>query len=528
MEDDDRQKIRIECARCKKRYSIDLAKLPAKRLNTTCKKCGHPLTIPSIEEYSKKSKQKKITGHKINSRKFSRQNMISCPKCSKHQPMSPECIYCGVILFKNSNQATEQIGAGKFDAPNNGKPNVSESDRKNEKHKLATSLLIKKAYTWINKLNDKLHSIHPKIAAKGFIAAGLIAFAVVLIGFAFSPGKMTSDEIVAKTENAVALIKHSRGNGSGFVIDRHILATNYHVIESVFPEELELYFPSAGDNVFEFGRVIYFNESRDLALVEIKSNRDPLPISSGSSLRRGEDLVIIGSPGITDDIILENSITRGTLSSEKKIAGHKFLQISASINPGNSGGPALNYNGEVVAIITLKASEQEGITFGLPVKEIVPILDDLRQQSIHKKARAHDKFIACTLYKRLLEYAYVNLTVMDIYIEAMNEAIKHGGSANDGLNIVAGAIDEKAAEVNRRISPSKINKYLRHIHQSEHVEPVVKENLLDLWKCAKEIYDYVDSPRGNLTSYTNKRDALYKEFEQAIDTLRIRLNIEHI
>jgi hypothetical protein len=71
----------------------------------------------------------------------------------------------------------------------------------------------------------------------------------------------------------------------------------------------------------------------------------------------------------------------------------------------------------------------------------------------------------------------------------------------------------------------KIDKYLRKIHQSDHIEDIVKENLLDLWKCAKLIRDYVDQPRGNLQSYTNKHDRLYNRFENIKDTLRIRLNI---
>lgn len=44
-----------------------------------------------------------------------------------------------------------------------------------------------------------------------------------------------------------------------------------------------------------------------------------------------------------------------------------MLQIDAPVNPGNSGGPIVNYNGEVLGIVTAKmvALGVEGIGFGI-------------------------------------------------------------------------------------------------------------------------------------------------------------------
>ena len=35
-----------------------------------------------------------------------------------------------------------------------------------------------------------------------------------------------------------------------------------------------------------------------------------------------------------------------------------FYQIDGAVNPGSSGGPALNYDGAVVAVIAMKATDR--------------------------------------------------------------------------------------------------------------------------------------------------------------------------
>ena len=76
----------------------------------------------------------------------------------------------------------------------------------------------------------------------------------------------------------------------------------------------------------------------------------------------GEDIIVIGNP-----LGLQATTTRGIISGIRNEDGSTMLQIDAPVNPGNSGGPIVNYNGEVLGIVTAKmvALGVEGIGFGI-------------------------------------------------------------------------------------------------------------------------------------------------------------------
>ncbi len=61
-----------------------------------------------------------------------------------------------------------------------------------------------------------------------------------------SPSKtLTTQEIVARCEASVALVKGRSGSGTGFIVRPGIIATNAHVIAHEPSRALQIYFPSA-------------------------------------------------------------------------------------------------------------------------------------------------------------------------------------------------------------------------------------------------------------------------------------------
>ncbi len=506
--------IKIKCHGCKKEYSINSDKIPGKATEATCKNCGQKIVLPSST---------KITHVSNNDSNFSipsltsNQKRMTCPRCYKEQPASPECVYCGIVLFKHYKKKEENLN-------NEKKSDANKKDkrqRKTDEPSVPEEKLSKHIRTGIlNKLNPKITAIGASIAC--------VTILIIVIGFIFDFGKMSTEDLVLKTEGSVALIRHDQGSGSGFMIDNNILATNYHVVEGVFPEDLEIYFPSVSRDPIQVDKVVYFDESRDVALIAIKCNISPLPISSKASLKHGEDLVIIGNPGISNKMILKNSVTRGSLNSETIIDGQKYLQISASMNPGNSGGPAFNYDGKVVAIITLKATRQEGITFGLPMDDLVPIIKKVNKSSEEDRSRGNSHFLVNSLFKRLSKYIGVNLYAMGLYIDGMNMALDRYLPASEGLSIVKDKIDQTVSNANKFISPDKINKNLKRVYQCEFIDADVKKGLIELWECAKNIRQHVDYPRGNVKTYTKDWKRLSDKFENISDILKIKLNIKEV
>lgn len=112
--------------------------------------------------------------------------------------------------------------------------------------------------------------------------------------------------------------------------------------------------------------------SSDVALIKVSGNNYPaLPLGSLTDVSSGEEIQIIGFPGIAganDSILLDTSanaeptITRGVVSALKKAKGNQknLIQTDASINHGNSGGPAIDSNGNVIGIATYGLVPEEG------------------------------------------------------------------------------------------------------------------------------------------------------------------------
>ena len=183
---------------------------------------------------------------------------------------------------------------------------------------------------------------------------------------------LTTEQVAAKCEASVGFVSGPSSSGTGFLVADGLLATNAHVIDSTPPDQIQITFPAAPelDRGPILGRVVYFDPARDLAILRVSTRLRPLKTASNHQFRRGQDVVVIGNPGLGNGRSLECVVSRGVLGSKIVEDNQPFYQLSGSVNPGNSGGPALDLSGEVVGVVTLKASKQEGLGFCIPAPDL--------------------------------------------------------------------------------------------------------------------------------------------------------------
>lgn len=184
--------------------------------------------------------------------------------------------------------------------------------------------------------------------------------------------RLTTAQIVARWEPSVALIKGKTSSGTGFVVRNGVVATNAHVIEGEFISNLEVRFPSApaGKQGPLPAGLLYEDRTRDLAFLAVSSDLPAVEIAPTYQFVKGDDITVIGNPGLGDEIVLENAISRGVLSSKTIIDGQNFIQLSATVNPGNSGGPVFDSAGRVIGVVTLKSTKAEALTFCVPLEDL--------------------------------------------------------------------------------------------------------------------------------------------------------------
>ena len=173
------------------------------------------------------------------------------------------------------------------------------------------------------------------------------------------------------TYGSVVVVYTETGVGSGFFISENRIITNAHVVGNSKAVTIDLY---SGLKVP--GTVIKTDPNIDLALISVDTTAAPLPVSS-DKLNIGQEVYAIGAPRD-----MPYTMTKGIISAlDRKIGQNTYIQIDASVNSGNSGGPLLDENGKVIGIITLKASDAEGIGFAIQPGDIQAFMKDAESLS---------------------------------------------------------------------------------------------------------------------------------------------------
>ncbi len=167
--------------------------------------------------------------------------------------------------------------------------------------------------------------------------------------------------------------------GSGFVIDPSgLVVTNNHVISDA--DEVNVVF---ADGTKLKAEIVGRDTKSDIALLRIKPDKPLKAVKFGDSdkLRIGEWVVAIGNP-----FGLGGSVTAGIVSARNRDINSgpydNYIQTDAAINRGNSGGPLFNMDGDVIGVNTAIISPSGGsigIGFAVPSKNVVAVIDQLRQ-----------------------------------------------------------------------------------------------------------------------------------------------------
>jgi len=154
----------------------------------------------------------------------------------------------------------------------------------------------------------------------------------------------------------VVHIKCPHWQGSGFIIDKHIICTARHVVEDV--EDFEITFND--DRKVCAARAVSDKE-HDVGFIWVEDGmNDVAELGSAKGCKLGQDIFIIGSPygGINF-----NSVSKGIISGLNRdwdevnpyTGEHYGWEVSftsdSAAHPGNSGGAVFTLDGVVRGIL---------------------------------------------------------------------------------------------------------------------------------------------------------------------------------
>jgi serine protease Do len=249
-----------------------------------------------------------------------------------------------------------------------------------------------------------------------------------------------------------------------------------------------------------------------------------LPLASSYKFRKGEDVTIIGTPGLGGGMVLQNAVAQGILSTETVLDGQSYYQLGASVNAGNSGGPALDSSGEVIGVVTSKARGREAIGFCIPVGDVTQALLRMDRLERGDQARLERIHNIEALARCLYSLGSLYLEVLDQYVAAMGASLSRGGTVNAGIHAAAGANRDRLAAWRTALTggmETEMNAVARNLELPVHL----RRDLGELRSVTRTMQDHVDRPHGNFQSFNAQVASMKNQFNQCVERLQRDLEI---
>lgn len=220
------------------------------------------------------------------------------------------------------------------------------------------------------------------------------------------------------------------GNGSGIILSKNLIATNFHVIDDVYGLSVTL---SDGTELPVQGYVA-IDRKNDLAILSV-SGLPAVGLSpAAKDAEVGEKIYTVGSPQG-----LSQTFAEGIVSNAKRVFGDReLLQIDASISAGSSGGAVVNAKAEIVGVVVSSIDAGQNLNFSVPVRFL---------KELFKKQEAMKTFPVDAEKKE----GEKNINLALAAEQAMNEpaSIGFGGEqAESWLQKTLALFEGKNAEVN--------------------------------------------------------------------------------
>ena len=177
-----------------------------------------------------------------------------------------------------------------------------------------------------------------------------------------------------------------QGSGSGVVVAKGFVLTNYHVVESATTLEV-----TSGDNIYP-AQLMGTDEAKDIAVLKVDGlELEPVVLGDSDVLNVGDWAICIGNPlsftgTTTVGVIsaLNREVTSSATDAYGKRTTNTMIQTDAAINSGNSGGGMFNVAGELIGIPSMKytgsvysGNTVEGIGMAIPINEAKSLINDV-------------------------------------------------------------------------------------------------------------------------------------------------------
>ena len=185
------------------------------------------------------------------------------------------------------------------------------------------------------------------------------------------PKALTTKQIVDQNDGKIVMITTEIGQGSGVVVGKDEILTNYHVIVDTSEGSATL----LNGKEVELEGIVGYDEDSDLAVVKTKTPLNIEPVAIGLEASKGDHVVAIGSP-----LGIQNTVSDGVISNITYEGNTEYYQTSAPIDHGSSGGGLFNDFGQLIGITAAGIDDtQADLNFAVASENILMLLYDIEE-----------------------------------------------------------------------------------------------------------------------------------------------------
>lgn len=286
-------------------------------------------------------------------------------------------------------------------------------------------------------------------------------------------GRSGGNEPTITTQEVLA------ATGSGVVIGKGYVLTNYHVVEDSTSVKVTVAVTDSDEPKVYDAQVVATDKNLDVAVVNAPDlDLEPVKLGDSDTMQVGDWAICIGNPlgedfqgTVTAGIV--SALNRAVSSSSYDKYGRKetivntMIQVDAAINSGNSGGGMFNTQGELMGIPTLKysgnafsGSSVEGIGMCIPINAAKPLIEDVLSGKIPTEAMPEKKETTvdnALVGKPRLGVTVSNLNTSNVYVQQglvpngvyVSEVEKNGPADEAGM-----MVDDIIVDVNDTVITS--------------------------------------------------------------------------
>lgn len=160
-------------------------------------------------------------------------------------------------------------------------------------------------------------------------------------------------------------------NGTGIILDKHLIATNAHVVVDENGESpTYCYATFNSSNIRIHLSVIATDINKDIALLKSDVElSDPVSINHGE-IETGSACYTLGNAkgqGL--------SFFNGIIADKERIVDdNKYILFTAPVTSGNSGGPLFDSDGLLIGMVRMGRTDTSAMNYAIPISVIVDFI----------------------------------------------------------------------------------------------------------------------------------------------------------